>query len=421
MTGRRNVRRGSALLAAVTLVLGLLAAVAVDDPPAGAAKVTAFGPAFCGTTGRVMFSPPLSASTRANTVMKLRASVGCITGSTGDPGVVVRSGKLVAQSAPFTGSCRSLGLGAVLGNVRWKADGGSVSPTSLVMLATAQNPSAMSFDLAGQGATSGSYPGQTLAVHVVGDGGAGGLCGAGAKRFTFTGARGQSLVTVASASNAVIFQDQFNGTGLDRTKWRPNWVGANDNSVTKPVNTQEQSCYDPAQVSVGGGVLHLRAASRPCLASNGVTYPFASGLVESNHKFTFTYGRMEARIWLPPGSGPVRNWPAFWANGTGQWPTTGELNVVEGLQGDACWHFHSSSGGPGGCAPLANPAGWHTFAADWRPGVVTYFYDGVQVGRITSGITGAPMYLVLNLGVSSLKGPVSLPSEMLVDYVRVTR
>ena len=53
---------------------------------------------------------------------------------------------------------------------------------------------------------------------------------------------------------------------------------------------------------------------------------------------------------------------------------------------------------------------------------MTYFYDGVQVGRITSGVTSSPMYLVLNLGLSSqVSPPVSVPSEMLVDYVRVTR
>ena len=56
-----------------------------------------------------------------------------------------------------------------------------------------------------------------------------------------------------------------------------------------------------------------------------------------------------------------------------------------------------------------------------RPGVVTFFYDGEQVGRITEGITSSPMYVVLNLGLSStVSGPVTLPSEMLVDYVRVT-
>jgi hypothetical protein len=218
-----------------------------------------------------------------------------------------------------------------------------------------------------------------------------------------------------------LFRDDFNGTRIDLAKWRPNWLAGNDTDITKPVNSAELSCYDPAQVSVGGGYLRLRAVARQCRDNKGVTYPYASGLVESAHDFTFTYGRIEARMWLP-GTGAIQNWPAFWANGTGQWPTTGELDVMEGLEGRACWHFHSTAGGPGGCASLANPAGWHTFAAEWRPGVVTYFYDGVQVGRIGSNITASPMYLIFNLGLSTkISPPVQLPSEMLVDWVRVTR
>jgi beta-glucanase (GH16 family) len=219
-----------------------------------------------------------------------------------------------------------------------------------------------------------------------------------------------------------IFRDDFSGATLDRSKWRPNWLAGTDDAVTKPVNSNEQSCYDPAQVSVGGGYLHLNAVSRACRANNGVTYPYASGLIESAGHFTFTYGKIEARISTPPGSAGVANWPAFWANGTGTWPITGELDVMEGLEGHACFHFHSTVGGPGGCAPLVSPSGWHTYAADWEPGSVTFFYDGVQVGRVTSGITTSPMYLILNLAVSpSISPPVQLPSEMLVDWVRVTR
>jgi beta-glucanase (GH16 family) len=70
---------------------------------------------------------------------------------------------------------------------------------------------------------------------------------------------------------------------------------------------------------------------------------------------------------------------------------------------------------------MANPSGWHTFAAEWRPGAVTFFYDGVNVGSITQGITASPMYLILNLGISSEHGgDTVLPSEVLVDYVRVS-
>ncbi len=147
----------------------------------------------------------------------------------------------------------------------------------------------------------------------------------------------------------------------------------------------------------------------------GVTQPTASGLVSTAGKFNFTYGYMEARMWLP-GSSSIADWPAFWADGQ-NWPSTGEIDVMEGLDGLAQAHFHFSGGSLG---PLTGPAtytaGWHTFGADWEPGVVTFYYDGVSIGSFTTGITSAPMYLILNLATSN---NVVTPANMKVDYVRV--
>ncbi len=232
------------------------------------------------------------------------------------------------------------------------------------------------------------------------------------------GSRVPSSAPHRAPSTHYLFDDEFDGHGLDLTKWQPNWLGPNNTAITPSGNAE--NCYDPALVTVpGDGYLHLRAVSRRCTDNHGHTSAYASGLVNSYAHFRFTYGHVEARIFLP-GHGAADNWPAFWADGTGQWPATGENDIVEGLGGHDCWHFHSPSGGPGGCAGLASASGWHTFAADWRQGAVTYFYDGTQVGRVTSGVTSAPMYLIVNLAISRASGgPLQVPSEMLVDYVRV--
>jgi beta-glucanase (GH16 family) len=93
---------------------------------------------------------------------------------------------------------------------------------------------------------------------------------------------------------------------------------------------------------------------------------------------------------------------------------------MEGLGGAARAHFNNASGAFG---PLTGSGtytgGWHTFAVDWEPGSVTYYYDGANIGSFTSGITAQPEYLVLNLAISSTLSPLSVPATMLVDYVRV--
>jgi hypothetical protein len=210
------------------------------------------------------------------------------------------------------------------------------------------------------------------------------------------------------------WSDEFDGSSLDTTKWSTGWFGS---GVTGPVNSYEQECYDPSQVGVSGGNLNLTAIPK-AQTIHGTTYPDTSGMVNTMGKFTFTYGVVEARIYLSGSNGQIGNWPAFWADGTGTWPATGELDVMEGLGGSAAYHFHSPSGGPGADVP-GNFTGWHTYAADWQPGAVTYYFDGNEVGKITTGITSSPMYLILNYAVSGNNGPIANPSTMQVDYVRV--
>jgi beta-glucanase (GH16 family) len=213
----------------------------------------------------------------------------------------------------------------------------------------------------------------------------------------------------------LVFNDTFTGRALNTAGWSTGWLAQ---GITPPVNPGELECYDPANVTVAGGALNLNLIRRPH-SCGGKARPYTSGMVNTDGKFQFTYGFMQARIWLPGRGGQIIDWPAFWADGQ-NWPKDGEIDVLEGLGGKACWHFVNPAAVRGGCAAGTFYNGWHTFGADWEPGSITYYYDGRVVGTIKSGITRAPMYLILNNATAHLyQIPIQVPADMRVAYVRV--
>jgi beta-glucanase (GH16 family) len=213
----------------------------------------------------------------------------------------------------------------------------------------------------------------------------------------------------------LVFDGTFTGRALNTADWSTGWLA---NGITPPVSRGELECYDPARVTVSGGALNLSLIRQPHLCGGRVR-PYSSGMVNTDGKFQFTYGLMQARIWLPGQGGQISNWPAFWTDGQ-NWPEDGEIDVLEGLGGKACWHFINPAAVRGNCVAGTFYNGWHTFGADWEPRSITYYYDGRVVGRIKSGITHAPMYLILNNATTHLyQIPLQVPADMRVAYVRV--
>ena len=215
-----------------------------------------------------------------------------------------------------------------------------------------------------------------------------------------------------------VFWDEFEGTALDLSKWQPNWHGVNNTAITKWVNSNEQNCIDPALVSVSGGNLHLKIISQTTTCA-GVSRPYRGALVHSDGKYNFAYGYYEARMFLPAASpGVIANWPGWWSVNPSSLP---EIDVLEGLGGRASFNYHYNDGGhrqSGPTFPAGNYTGWHTFAANWQPGRIDFYYDGVLVGSQTTGVVNSPHYLILD-NVVSAGGPTVPNAEVLVDYARV--
>jgi beta-glucanase (GH16 family) len=218
----------------------------------------------------------------------------------------------------------------------------------------------------------------------------------------------------------LIFADEFSGNTLNTKYWTPGWFGVGD---TAPVQSDDLAADSSENVSVSDGSLNLELKKQP-IRVDGKTYPFTGALVSSNGKFSFAYGAIEFRAYVPVSvAGTVANWPALWTDGR-NWPVDGEDDIFEGIDGWASYHFHSgapgSSGSPNnGSAVSTKFFGWHTFGADWQPGIVRYYYDGKLVGTITKGVTGAPQYIVMANSLGPGSPLAAGDTDFRVAWVRV--
>jgi beta-glucanase (GH16 family) len=255
----------------------------------------------------------------------------------------------------------------------------------------------------------------------------------------------------------IVFADEFNAASLDRSVW----------NVVGPdfwVNTEQQAYFDSPDTillrqgvaGADGGVLTLRVVFRPGTDTHTVRRAdFISGRIDSRDNFDFQHGRAEARIRM---SDAVGFWPAFWLLGYGDWPGSGEIDIMEYV-GQRDW-TSSALHGPGysGDTPLAarhtfaagtDASEWHTYAVEWSADAIAFEVDGEPFYTVTKAQVEAygpwrfdnAKYIILNAaigggypnGVNGVTTPnFGVPQEtvdkvkagnvqMDVDWVRVTQ
>jgi beta-glucanase (GH16 family) len=224
----------------------------------------------------------------------------------------------------------------------------------------------------------------------------------------------------------LVLNSTFNGSSLNTRVWRPDWFG-DGRQITGSINPHELACYNSGNVRFpGDGAMNL-SVTHVVSRCGGVTHPYTGAVVSTNPKdgrkgggFQFTYGVLQAEIFVPGARGLISNWPALTTFGQ-HWPGTGEDDLVEGIDGTQCSRFHSAlspAAGFGGCDPGFIP-GWHVVAADWSPNSITWYYDGVEIWHDHTGVTSAPMYIVLVNTVSERWKQLARPATVKVAYVRV--
>lgn len=313
---------------------------------------------------------------------------------------------------------------------------------------------------------------------------AGGIVGAGGASPAWAadaGVQPTPETVRAQGYNKVSFQDEFDGTAVDTSKW-----GYQYSCFDPKAKTQVNYTDGPENVNVSGGNLHLIArysptkekwskdtrrmetVDRTCTRTeNGqkIEYaaPFTSAMIQTkDNNGNIKYAAQgdfyaEARIKLPTGRS---SWSSFWMTGTkGGWPNNGEIDVFESKGWDPSY-LQANTHTPRGSDPSKSEqhqgrfkgvdttqSEFHTYGVEKNGDSMTFYLDGVAGHTVKyselSGfnpftVDGNGMVLRLNQMVGGtflasddgknteyvdatkyVSDYEGAGSEMLVDYVRV--
>ena len=254
----------------------------------------------------------------------------------------------------------------------------------------------------------------------------------------------QGDISTLSENWELLWSDEFNDEELDLTKWnklnwKPGWV-----------NNELQAYTDrDTNIFLENGHLVLQGNIEPGYSGtdyvgNNYVSDYTSGRVNTDDKFSTTYGRFDIKAKLPAGKG---SWPAIWMLGESissiGWPQCGEIDIMEHVgydQGLVHGSIHTQDynhmyGTQKSGSKYVDDVtdAFHVYSLEWSPFYLRYLIDNEPFFFVYNDSNGDfgkwpfndPHYLILNLAIGGDWGGVqgvsasAFPMKMYIDYVRV--
>jgi beta-glucanase (GH16 family) len=236
----------------------------------------------------------------------------------------------------------------------------------------------------------------------------------------------QSIHVTVTVKHSMLWSDEFDTPGApNASKWGYD-LGAGgwgNNELQYYTNR-----IDNAVIS--NGVLKIIAK-----AENYSGSAYTSARLLSKDKFSFKYGKIEARAKLPAGIG---TWPAIWMLGnnisTAGWPACGEIDIMEHVGkelnkifGTVHYTGHSGGNGVGNTVTISNATTeFHIYTVEWSAAAIKFYVDN-QLFHTVSNNSSLPFhqnfFIILNIALGgNFGGPVDAAftsAAMEIDYIRV--
>jgi len=224
----------------------------------------------------------------------------------------------------------------------------------------------------------------------------------------------------------LVWSDEFNYNGLpDSTKWGYDvgYIANNELQYYTKNRIENSRVIDGNLLIIGKKELY-----------NNSNYTSARLITDG--KYSWTYGKVEARMKLPKGQGM---WPAFWMLGQNihseGWPRCGEIDIMEHINNEELLHgtlhwFNNEHVSSGGTTPC-DVTKFHTYSIEWDKESIKLLLDGNKYWEVNikDGVNSTeefhkPQYIILNLAIGGdwPKNPdqtTVFPDTVYVDYVRV--
>ena len=234
------------------------------------------------------------------------------------------------------------------------------------------------------------------------------------------------------------WSDEFNGSALNTDHWN---IEINGNGG----GNQEAQFYLAENIAVSDGKLKITAKRESHLNRQ-----YTSGRINSRYKVNTQFGRVTFRAKMPGGRG---TWGAVWMlplfNLYGQWPNSGEIDILEYVGYDpgtifAATHtkkfnHQSPNGNPSPSKKLIDPENqFYEYEMIWLPGEIRMLVEGNQYGvfrYVPQFNQDEPhqdvfpfhedFYFIINLAIGGSWGGVQgidntiFPTTLEVDYLRM--